>query len=141
MNRLHAVIAVWLNASQRSLVGVGMNRSGRRRSVKCFERSNGLDTSLYKVISFTVFVPEMPSLMKPLSGCTTFMYARSRSVESSRLALDDSKHRTTVAITVEDRTGTRHINPSMHHRVAKRSRIVPVRRSIPVNLIAVGKTV
>ena len=27
INSLHTVIAVWLNASQRSPVGVGMNRS------------------------------------------------------------------------------------------------------------------
>ena len=33
------------NASHRSRVGVGMNRSAR---VKRFERSNGLDTALYK---------------------------------------------------------------------------------------------
>ena len=28
--------------------GVGMNRSGKAKSVKRFERSNGLDTVLYK---------------------------------------------------------------------------------------------
>ena len=37
MNSLHIVIAAWLNASQRSRVGVGMNRSAR---------SYGLDTAL-----------------------------------------------------------------------------------------------
>ena len=30
--------------------GVGMNRSAREESVKRFERSNGLDTALYKTI-------------------------------------------------------------------------------------------
>ena len=38
------------NATQRSQVGVGITRSARRYSVKLFERSNGLDTSLYKNI-------------------------------------------------------------------------------------------
>ena len=28
--------------------GVGMNRSGKAKSVKRFERSSGLDTALYK---------------------------------------------------------------------------------------------
>ena len=43
--------AAWLECSRRSRVGVGMNRSARRgsvKSVKRFERSNGLDTALYK---------------------------------------------------------------------------------------------
>ena len=34
VNSLHAIIAEWLNASQRSQVGVGMNRSARLWSVK-----------------------------------------------------------------------------------------------------------
>ena len=38
------VIAEWLNASQRSQVGIGLNRSARGRSVKCFEKSQGQDT-------------------------------------------------------------------------------------------------
>ena len=33
--------------------GVGMNRSARGGSVKRFERSNGLDTALYKTLPFT----------------------------------------------------------------------------------------
>ena len=48
MNSLCAVIAAWRNASQRSRVGVGMNRSARGLSVKRFERSNKLDSALYK---------------------------------------------------------------------------------------------
>ena len=40
-----AVIAVWLNASQRSRVGVTINRSTR---VKRFEQSNILYVVLYK---------------------------------------------------------------------------------------------
>ena len=44
---LRTIIAVWLNASQRSRVDVGMNRSA---IVKRFKRSNGLDTALYKNI-------------------------------------------------------------------------------------------
>ena len=37
------------STSRRSRVGVGMNRSAREgKSVKRFERSNGLDTALYK---------------------------------------------------------------------------------------------
>ena len=34
--------------------GVGMNRSAREESVKRFERSNGLDTALYKTIPLTI---------------------------------------------------------------------------------------
>ena len=34
--------------------GVGMNRSGKAKSVKRFERSNGLDTALYKNYFFFV---------------------------------------------------------------------------------------
>ena len=48
MNSLYAVIAAWLNASQRSRDGVGMNRSARGFSVKHFEQSQGLDTAFYK---------------------------------------------------------------------------------------------
>ena len=50
MYGLCALIAAWLSASQRrSQVDVGMNRSSRGCSVKlkCFKRSNGLDTMLY----------------------------------------------------------------------------------------------
>ena len=47
MNSLHAVIAVWLNASLRRQVGVGMNRSARGVKCKVFEQSFGLDTALY----------------------------------------------------------------------------------------------
>ena len=43
----HNLLHGW-NASKRSRVGVGMNRSARGGSVKRFERSNGLDTVLYK---------------------------------------------------------------------------------------------
>ena len=44
--------------------GVGMNRSAREESVKRFERSNGLDTALYKIIpfftfSFTFYLPQI----------------------------------------------------------------------------------
>ena len=48
-NRLCAVIAALLNASQRSRDGVGM-RSARVgvRSVKRFEQFSGLDTALYR---------------------------------------------------------------------------------------------
>ena len=51
MNSPHRLIAAWLSASQRSQVGVGMNRSARIGSVKRFERSNRLDTVLYKNIT------------------------------------------------------------------------------------------
>ena len=40
---------------KRSRVVVGMNRSDRRKSVKCFERSNRLDTALYKNIPLLYF--------------------------------------------------------------------------------------
>ena len=55
MNSFRAVIAVRLNASQRSRVGVGMNRSTRGQIVKCFVRSNGLDTTLYINIPLSSF--------------------------------------------------------------------------------------
>ena len=45
---------LWKNASRRSRVGVGMNRSAREgKSVKRFERSNGPDIALYKNYLFT----------------------------------------------------------------------------------------
>ena len=46
-----AVISTWLNSSQRSRVGVLMNKSARGWSVKRFELSNGLDTALHKTYS------------------------------------------------------------------------------------------
>ena len=46
INGLCAVIATWLNASQKNLVGVRMNRSDRE--VKHFKQSYELDTVLYK---------------------------------------------------------------------------------------------
>ena len=39
MNSLHALIAAWLNASQRSRDGVQWNRSVRKESVNCLEDS------------------------------------------------------------------------------------------------------
>ena len=45
---IHATVEHTI-ASRRSRVGVGMNRSARdAKSVKRFERSNGLDIALYK---------------------------------------------------------------------------------------------
>ena len=41
------IIAAWQNASQRSRVCAGMNRSVRGWSEKCFEWSNSVDTALY----------------------------------------------------------------------------------------------
>ena len=49
-NSLRAAIAAWLNTSQRSWYGLGMNRSARVWSVKRFEQSYGPDTALYKNI-------------------------------------------------------------------------------------------
>ena len=49
---LCAVIATWLNASQRSRDGTGMNK---RWSVKRFEQFQGLDTTLYKTLPFAKF--------------------------------------------------------------------------------------
>ena len=46
-NSFRAVIAAWLNASQRSRHGLGMNRSARGLSVKRFVQSQGLETALY----------------------------------------------------------------------------------------------
>ena len=43
----------WLNASQRSRNGVGMNRSASGLRVKRFEQSQGLDSALYENIPFT----------------------------------------------------------------------------------------
>ena len=53
MDNLHAVITAWLNGSKVHWVGVGTSRSargggGRRGSAKHFQRSDGLDTGLYK---------------------------------------------------------------------------------------------
>ena len=39
MNKI--VIAEWLNGSQRSQDGIGINMSTRGRSVNCFEQSQG----------------------------------------------------------------------------------------------------
>ena len=36
--------------------GVGINRSAREESVKRFERSNGLDTALYKTIPLPLYL-------------------------------------------------------------------------------------
>ena len=55
VNSICTVIAAWSNASQRSWVGVGMNRSAGRWRVKRFERSNGLDTALYEDTPFATF--------------------------------------------------------------------------------------
>ena len=44
------VLETWLNASQRSQVGVEMNMSAMGWSMKGFEQSNGLHTALYKDI-------------------------------------------------------------------------------------------
>ena len=49
-NSLRAAIAAWLNTSQRSWDGLGMNRSASGWSVKRFEQSYGPDTALYKNI-------------------------------------------------------------------------------------------
>ena len=49
-NSLRAAIAAWMNTSQRSWDGFGMNRSARGWSVKRFEQSYGPDTVLYKNI-------------------------------------------------------------------------------------------
>ena len=51
MNSPHRLNAAWLNAFQISQVGVGMNRSAGVGSVQRFERSNRLDTVLYKNIT------------------------------------------------------------------------------------------
>ena len=48
LNSLYVVIAICLNAFQRSLIGVGMNRG----SVMHFQSSNGRDTFIYKLGSF-----------------------------------------------------------------------------------------
>ena len=48
MTSICVVSVTWLNASQRSQV-VGLNRSTKDDTcVKCFDRSDGLDTALYK---------------------------------------------------------------------------------------------
>ena len=49
MNSLCAVIAGWLNASQSSRVGVGINRFAMTWAMKCkhSEQSIRLDTTLY----------------------------------------------------------------------------------------------
>ena len=52
MNSLCTVIKTWLNASQRSRDGIGMNTSPRGSSVKLFEQSQVLDTMLYKNMPF-----------------------------------------------------------------------------------------
>ena len=47
-NTLRAVIAAWLNASQCSRYGVGVNKSARGWSVKRFEQSQRRDTAPHK---------------------------------------------------------------------------------------------
>ena len=54
-NSLRAAIAAWLNTSQRSWDGLGMNRSARGWSVKRFEQSYGPDTALYKNVPLLYF--------------------------------------------------------------------------------------
>ena len=54
-NSLRAAIAAWLNTSQRSWDGLGMNRSARGWSVKRFEQSYGPDTALYKNVLLLYF--------------------------------------------------------------------------------------
>ena len=54
-NSLRAAIAAWLNTSQRSWDGFGMNRSARGWSVKRFEQSYGPDTALYKNIPLSLW--------------------------------------------------------------------------------------
>ena len=41
MDSLHTVIAMWLNASQKSHVGVGMNRSAKGSSNDPINQPNG----------------------------------------------------------------------------------------------------
>ena len=63
-NSLRALIAVWLNASQRSQEdGDRLNRSARQSSIKHFEQSSGLVTALYKnlpvlncVVSYSIAI-------------------------------------------------------------------------------------
>ena len=56
MNGLHAVIEVWLNASKRSRFGVRIKMSAGGRSVKRFERSNGLDIALFKNVPLFIYL-------------------------------------------------------------------------------------
>ena len=59
---LCAFIAVWLNVSQRSRVGVVMNRFAREWNVKRFEQSIGLDTALYKIQLYTYLCMVWPGI-------------------------------------------------------------------------------
>ena len=52
VSSLRATIAAWMNASQRSQVSVGMNRSARGVKCKALRACNGLGTALYKNIPF-----------------------------------------------------------------------------------------
>ena len=70
MNSLCALIQVWLNASQRSRVGTGMNRSAMGGKVKGFERSNELDTALYKTYLCIHFIDAYRLSLEKLSWPT-----------------------------------------------------------------------
>ena len=66
-NSLRAVIAAWLNASQRSRNGVVMNRSARGWSAKRFEQSQGLDTALYKNVP-------LPFILNSNASCFGYVW-------------------------------------------------------------------
>ena len=55
-NSLRAAIAAWLNTSERSWDGLGMNRYARGWSVKRFEQSYGPDTALYKNVPLPFYL-------------------------------------------------------------------------------------
>ena len=63
-NSLRAAIATWLNTSQRSWDGLGMNRPARGWSVKRFEQSYGPDTTLYKNVPLPIYSVWMYNCMK-----------------------------------------------------------------------------
>ena len=55
VNSLRVVLAARLNTSHRRQAGVRINRYALERSVKRLERSDGLDTTLYK----NIYLPSM----------------------------------------------------------------------------------
>ena len=70
VNNPHAVIAAYLNASQRTLVGVGMNMSVREWSVKCFK------WTIFSIFSYTHQIVALSAVVHIVWPCCSrpFLY-------------------------------------------------------------------
>ena len=64
MNSRRTIVAMWLNASQKSSVDVEMHRSPMGRSVRRFDRSNTQDAALYIYNTFYTFSKALSAIAK-----------------------------------------------------------------------------